>query len=112
MVRMPYRPIALRVMAEWGVEDPVWDSDREHYGPVALVDLDVSEGLIAQLREWNQRFNALHQNDYRWPDTEQERAWQADGLDLAYRLQNEMSDIEISYVEDGDQRPLRQRRGP
>lgn len=108
----PYRPTALRVMAEWGVEDPVWDSGIDYLGPVALAEWGVSDELVERLRAWNERFNALHRTGYSWPDVEQEQTWRADGLDLAYRLQNELPDIEVSYVEDGDSRPLRTRRGP
>ncbi|WP_432507607.1 hypothetical protein [Kineococcus arenarius] len=108
----PYRPVALRVMAEWGVQDPVWDSDVDHMGTVDPGEFGASDELVGQLRRWNERYNALGRTDYRWPDAEQERAWRDEGLGLAYQLQNELPDVEISYVEDGDDRPLRQRRGP
>ena len=108
----PYRPVALRVMAEWGEQDPAWDGDPDHPGPVELTDLGVSAELVQQLRAWNERFNALAWSECCWPDDEQERAWQEEGLRLAYQLQNELSDVEISYHHDGDDRPLRQRRGP
>ncbi|PPK92135.1 hypothetical protein CLV92_11676 [Kineococcus xinjiangensis] len=107
-----YRPVALRVFAEWSDQDPVWDSDLDHMGTVDPTELGASPGLVEQLRAWNKRFHALGWTDYRWPDAEQERAWQQEGLRLAYQLQNELSDIEISYGHDGDDRPLRQRRGP
>lgn len=106
-----YRPTALRVMAEWTESDPVWDSDIDHLGPVALADLRVSDALIERLRAWNQRFNDLHRSDYRWPSVELEKAWRADGLNLAYQLQNELPDIEIGFAHDDDSRPLRRRRG-
>ena len=99
-------------MSEWGDQDPAWDSDPDHMGSVDLAELGVSPGLVEQLRAWNERFNALGLTDYRWPDAEEERAWIQEGLRLAYQLQNELPDVEISYVDDGDDRPLRERRGP
>ena len=35
-----------------------------------------------------------------------------EGLSLAYALQDELPDVEVSYFEDGDRRPVRERRGP
>ncbi|NIZ90946.1 hypothetical protein [Kineococcus rubinsiae] len=108
----PYRPVALRVMAEWMERDPVWDSHPDHVGPVELADLGVSGELVERLRAWNARFNARAGSDYQWLDDEHRKTWQAFGLRLAYALQNELPDVEISYRHDGDVRPLRQRRGP
>ncbi|GID32849.1 hypothetical protein Abr02nite_78320 [Paractinoplanes brasiliensis] len=48
-----YRPLALRVMAEHGADDGVWDPDRDHCGPVELERLGVSAGLVQRLKEWN-----------------------------------------------------------
>jgi len=107
----PYRPVALRVMAEWSEQDLLWDNDLDHPDPVDLTELSISVELVEQLRAWNERFNALGWSDYRWPDPEQERVWQDEGLRLAYQLQNELPDVEVSYVHDDDDRPLRQRRG-
>lgn len=106
-----YRPVALRIFAEWGEQDPLWDDDPDHTGPVDPAELGVDVELVEQLRAWNERFNALGWTDCRWPDVDEERAWQQEGLRLAYRLQNELPDVEISYGHDTDDRPLRQRRG-
>jgi hypothetical protein len=107
-----YRPIALRVMAEYTGDDPVWDSDHDHYGPVDLGELGVSERLSQRLRSWNDRYGATALTDFEFPTPEDEADWRREGLDLAYDLQNELPDIDISYSEDGDDRPVRQRRGP
>jgi hypothetical protein len=108
----PYRPVALRVMAEWVEQDPVWDGDIDHMGPVDPTEFGASDALVEQLRRWNKRSTALEETGHSWLDAEQVRAWRDEGLGLAYQLQNELPDIEISYVHDGDDRPLRQRRGP
>lgn len=49
-------PTALLVMAEYGVDDPVWDRPVGHGGPVSLNELAVSESLVRRLREWNETF--------------------------------------------------------
>lgn len=108
----PYRPRALRVMAEYTSDDPVWDSDPDHMGPVVLADLGVSARLARRLRAWNDRFNDIASTDFEFPSAEEERSWRQQGLELAFELQNELPDIEISYAEDTDPRPVRDRRGP
>ncbi|MEU4563204.1 hypothetical protein AB0F72_32905 [Actinoplanes sp. NPDC023936] len=107
-----YRPVALRVMAEYMDDDPVWDSDWDHMGPVVLADLGISESLISSLQAWNAQFNAIALTGFEFPSAEVEEAWRQEGLRLAYLLQNELPDVEISYVHDDDPRPLRKRRGP
>lgn len=108
----PYRPAALRVMAEHVGGDPVWDSDQDHLGQAELEDLGVSPSLVRRLRAWNDRYGAIARTDFAFVPPEDEAIWRRQGLDLAYELQNELPDIEISYVEDEDDRPLRRRRGP
>jgi hypothetical protein len=111
-VDSPYRPVALRVMAEHTSGDPVWDGDADHYGPVVLEDLGVSASLVQRLRAWNDRYGATALTDFEFPSPDDEARWLRDGLNLAYDLQNEMPDIEISYAHDEDDRPMRRRRGP
>src|SRR3954464_1563049 len=106
-----YRPRALRVMAEYMTDDPVWDSDPDHMGPVVLQDLGVSTQLVQRLRVWNERFNGIALTDFEFTSVDEERSWRQEGLALAYELQNELPDIEISYAEDADARPVRDRRG-
>lgn len=48
----PYRSVALRVMAEYMDDDPVWDSNVDRLGPVVLEELGVSAGLVQRLRAW------------------------------------------------------------
>ncbi|MBM2620495.1 hypothetical protein JIG36_33800 [Actinoplanes sp. LDG1-06] len=107
-----YRPHALRVMAEYMSDDPVWDSDLDHMGPVVLQDLGVSSQLVQRLRAWNERFNGIALTDFEFTSVDEEQSWRQEGLTLAYELQNELPDIEISYAEDTDARPVRDRRGP
>ncbi|SNY69224.1 hypothetical protein SAMN05421748_1354 [Paractinoplanes atraurantiacus] len=99
-------------MAEYMSDDPVWDSDPENMGPVVLRDLGVSEQLVQRLRAWNDRFGAIALTDFEFAGADEELSWRQDGLTLAYDLQNELPDIEISYAQDGDPRPVRDRRGP
>ncbi|GIF45264.1 hypothetical protein [Actinoplanes xinjiangensis] len=112
MEEAAYRPHALRVMAEYMSDDPVWDSDLDHMGPVVLQDLGVSTQLVQRLQAWNERFNGLALTDFEFTSVDEERSWRREGLTLAYELQNELPDIEISYAEDTDPRPVRDRRGP
>lgn len=106
-----YRPHALRVMAEYMTDDPVWDSDLDHMGPVVLQDLGVSAQLVQRLQAWNERFNGIALTDFEFTSVDAERSWRREGLALAYDLQNELPDIEISYAEDTDRRPVRDRHG-
>jgi hypothetical protein len=108
----PYRPVALRVMAEYMDDDPVWDTDPGRPGPVRLADLGVSAGLVRKLRAWNERFNAIALTGYEFVSADEERRWQQDGLELADQLRNQLPDIEVSYAHDADDRPVRRRRGP
>ena len=100
-------------MAEHGADDGVWDSTPDHPGPVALDDLGgVSADLAGRLRAWNEEYERTALTDFEFPDPERERDWVRVGLGLAYELQNELTDIEISYAHDDDDRPVRERRGP
>lgn len=111
-VEDPYRPVALRVMAEYMDDDPVWDSDVDHLGPVVLEELGVSDGLVQRLRAWNEGFNGIALTGFQFGSIDEERRWEQEGLRLAYELQNELPDIEISYAHDMDERAVRERRGP
>lgn len=106
------RPSALLVMAEYGVEDPVWARPTGHGGPVRLTDLGVTPQLVSRLRGWNEQFENLAATDFEWESPEVEDAWIREGLNLAYELQNQLPDIDISYAHDGDGRSVRERRGP
>lgn len=99
-------------MAEHMDDDPVWDSDVDHLGPVVLEELGVSEGLIQRLRAWNERFKGIALTGFQFGSVDEERRWEQEGLRLAYELQNELPDIEISYAHDMDDRAVRERRGP
>lgn len=92
-------------------DDPVWDSDLDHVGPVVLQDLGVSAQLVQRLQAWNGRFNGIALTDFEFASVDDERSWRQEGLALACELQNELPDIEISYAEDTDPRPVRDRRG-
>ncbi|TWG23863.1 hypothetical protein FHX34_102414 [Actinoplanes teichomyceticus] len=98
-------------MAEYMDDDPVWDSDPDHMGPVVLGELGVTAGLIERLRAWNTHFNGIALTGFEFRSQAEEERWRRDGLRLAYELQNEVPDIEISYAHDHDPRPLRARRG-
>lgn len=111
-----YRLVALRICAERGERDPLRDDDPDHTEPVNPAELGVSGELAEQLRAGNERFNALAWIDHRWLDADEEGARQQEGLRSARPLQNELPDVEISYGQishshDGDDWPLRQRRG-
>lgn len=99
-------------MAEYMADDPVWDSDPDHTGPVSLADLGVSAQLAQRLRAWNERFNGIALTDFEFPSVDEERRWRREGLALAFELQNQLPDVEVGYAEDNDPRPVRDRRGP
>jgi hypothetical protein len=98
-------------MAEYMNEDPVWDSDLDHLGPVKLESLGIEMHLVERLRAWNDQFNGIALTGYEFPSPDEESRWQQEGLQLAYELQNQLPDIEISYAHDQDSRPMRERRG-
>jgi hypothetical protein len=104
-------PTALMVMAEHGINDPVWDRPVGHGAPVNLSDLDVAPGLVQRLQAWNERFEDLAKTDFCWPSPDAEATWMREGRDLAYELQNELPDVQVRYAHDGDDRPMRERRG-
>jgi hypothetical protein len=62
-VEEQYRPLALRVMAEYMDDDPVWDSDADHLGPVELEQLGVSAHLVERLRAWNEHYHGIALTD-------------------------------------------------
>jgi len=99
-------PTALLVMAEHGVDDPVWDRPEGRGGPVDLTALGVSDQLVRRLRAWNETYerNALED---RWESSGQEARWVGLGLSLAQRLQQELRDIDVRYFHGDDDRPLR-----
>ena len=107
----PYRPFALRVMAEHH-GDGLWDTDPDHREPVDLDDVGLSPGLARRLSDWNGQYQRTVLTGFEFPSPEAERQWVQDGLHLAFELQNELPDVEISYDHDGDHRPMRDRRGP
>jgi hypothetical protein len=98
-------------MAEHNVGDPVWDrSPGGGWGPVVLAELEVSDLLIQQLRDWNEAFESTALTGFEWPSPQVGEAWIATGWDLAYRLQNELPDIDIRYFLADDDRPLHESR--
>ena len=109
------RPTVVALMAEHGGVY-LWDRSPDRSpGDYDLdpAELGVSPGLVERLESWNSQYGRLARTDYEWPTAEQERVWQQRGLDLAYELQNELGpDVEVRYAEDGDERPVRERRGP
>ncbi|GLY16691.1 hypothetical protein Kisp01_37060 [Kineosporia sp. NBRC 101677] len=101
-----YRPQALLVMAEYSVEDPVWDRPVGTGEPVSLAELGVSDALVQRLRAWNEQFEQLALTDFEWESPEIEAAWVRQGLDLAYELQRELPDLDVRYFHADDDRPL------
>lgn len=104
-------PVAVLVMAEHGISDPVWDRPGGSGEPLDLAAMGVPESLAEQMQVWNGRYQDLATTDYEWPGHEVEAAWVAEGRRLAYELQNVLPDVEVRYHEDGDGRPVRERRG-
>jgi hypothetical protein len=96
------RPTALLVMAEYSVDDPVWDRPVGRGGLVELADLEVSASLVRRLREWNGVFEVRALTDD-WDST----SWSEEGLVLAQELQRELPDIDVRYYHGDDDRPLR-----
>jgi hypothetical protein len=99
-----YRPEALLVMAEYGVEDPVWDRPRGRGGPVSLSELGVSEPLVRRLRTWNETFERSAATADGWADA---GAWVQQGLALARELQQQLPDLDVRFYHADDDRPLR-----
>jgi len=109
------RPTVVRLMAEhaqvflWN-DSPGRDPDDAY--TLDPADLGVSDELVARLTRWNDRYGRLALTGYTWPDPQEEAAWRREGLDLAHALQDELGpDIDVVYAEDGDGRPVRERRG-
>ena len=102
------RPTAVVVMAEYGLRDPVWDRSPGGAGVVDLTALGVTAALVAALRRWNGRYDALPTTDFRWASAETEAAWVREGLGLARWLQVELPDVEVRYHSgDRGDRPVR-----
>jgi hypothetical protein len=94
-------------MAEYGVDDPVWDRPDGDGGPVDLAELGVNEVLLQKLRGWNATFEQLALTAFTWSSRSAETAWVTEGLRLAHHLQRELPDIDVRYAHADDDRPLR-----
>jgi hypothetical protein len=108
------RPTVVLVMFEWSVEYPLWDRSPGGFGLVDPEALGVSPSLAQRLRAWSDEHNDAPNGpeNFTWPTRQAFVDWQRRGLDLAYALQNELGpDVEVRYFEDGDARPVRERRG-
>jgi hypothetical protein len=101
-----WRPEALLVMAEHGVQDPVWDRPRGTGEPVLLDEVGVSEALVQQLRSWNALYERSSLADD-WASSPTEAGWVQRGLVLAGELQQELPDVDVRYFHADDDRPLR-----
>jgi hypothetical protein len=97
----------LLVMAEHGVEDPVWDRPRGGGGPVSLSELDVSDSLVQRLRTWNETYERSALIDDGWGSAEALSAWVRQGLALAHELQRELPAVDVRYFHADDDRSLR-----
>lgn len=109
------RPTVVLVMFEWGLEYPLWDRSPGGIGPVDAETLGVSSKLAGQLREWSAEQDDLSTgpDHLEWRSHEAHLDWRRRGLHLAYALQDDVGfEIEVRYFEDGDERPVRERRGP
>lgn len=107
------RSTVVTVMAEHGVDDPVWDRPYGTGYPLDLADLGVSPHLVGRLRTWKTQYEALGLTDFAWPHEGDEQRWADAGLDLALALQDELWDVEVRYFH-GDPAdrdlPVRERR--
>jgi len=76
-------------------------------------ELGVSPGLAERLSAWNEEYGRLAlRPDVAFESPEEAASWRRAGLHLAHALQDELGpDIEVRYAEDGDPRPVRERRG-
>jgi len=102
----------------------LWDRSPGGLGLIEPEALGISAELTARLTDWNERYEA-HAARWNWgspppelrADDEREWAqWTREGLHLAFALQHELAAlghrIEVRYHEDGDPRPVAERRGP
>ncbi|WP_454084713.1 hypothetical protein [Georgenia sp. Marseille-Q6866] len=108
------RPTVVLVMSEWSVEYPLWDRSPGGLGLVDPEALGVSPSLAQRLRAWNGEHNDAPDGpeNFTWPSPQAGVEWRRRGLDLAYALQDELGpDVEVLYFEDGNDRPVRGRRG-
>ena len=111
LYRLSVDIVNLTVMAEHGVDDPVWDRPQGTGYPVRLADLGVTEDLVSRLREWNAQFQRALLDESLSEGSANRNEWVDHGLQLAYDLQATLRGIEVFYWEDGNRRPLRERRG-
>jgi hypothetical protein len=113
----PRRPTVVVLMAEHG-GGPLWNRSPRHQRGwddyvVDPVLLGVSPELIAAMDAWNDEYGWDGADPAAPEDTVAAAAWLRRGLTLAYRLQQELGDdVEVRYHDDGDERPVRGRRGP
>lgn len=106
------RPSVVTVMAEHGVEDPLWDRPVGTGDPLDLGVLGVRVELTHRLRAWNAEYTDVALTDG-WPRSEDHQRWVEAGLDLALALQDELWDVEVRYWEGSAEDravPVRDRR--
>ena len=113
-------PTAVCVMAEHGGVF-LWDRSPDGVGPVEPEELGICAELTARLTDWNERYEE-HAARWNWGDPPREHRaddeaewaeWRREGLHLAYALQHELGPrVQVLYHEDGDPRPVAERRGP
>jgi hypothetical protein len=89
----------LLVMADY-FADPIWLRTAHGGGSVSinLESLPLRDDLIAKLRAWAARFDALQHSDYEWPDDATRVSWTEEGHRLTDLVRDELGpDFDVQY---------------
>ena len=95
----------LLLMADYGVELPLWDRSRTRYAsfdPLRRRVLGVSDELETRLAAWNHQFDMLAATDFAWPSAEAHLAFVVAGHILAAELQRELGGAVLVLYPESD----------
>lgn len=98
-------PRRLLLMAEYGIELPLWDRSRTRdasFDRLRRRDLELSAELESRLAAWNQQFDMLAATDFAWPSAEANLAFVVAGHALAAELQRELGGAVLVLYPESD----------
>jgi hypothetical protein len=82
----------IRFFPDWGHAWPLWENSTDGYD-LCPEDLDVSEKLAQDLRQWHDDWSASFARSLEWSTEKVAERWRQSGDQLLARLQEEVWDF-------------------